>query len=184
MNRFEAKQRSLNACLIAGIVHLCIAILLTFFYYTRVAYDFEDVVGVEFVDMKDPSKQKRRLKRPPPKQLRTPKQTKSLTAGRPKHVALSASSNLIDETVRPSEKVLMHNATETISETAKQLPDVTTDTQQINSRTASIAKSVTSPFEITSGAGKESLRQRVKGDGESGLHRLESTWRCRNWSYR
>ncbi|MCE2402892.1 VWA domain-containing protein [Candidatus Poribacteria bacterium] len=175
MNRFERKQRSLNACLIAGIVHLCLAIFLTFFYYTRVANDFEDVVGVEFVDMNDPTKQKRRLKRPPPKQMLTPKQTKSLTAGRPKHVALTASSNLIDETVRPSEKILMHNATETISETAKQLPDVTTDTREINSRTASIAKSVTSPFEITSGAGKESLRQRVKGDGESGFHRLETT---------
>lgn len=175
MNRFETKQRSLNACLIAGVAHLCIAIFLTFFYYTQISNDFEDVVGVEFVDMKDPAKQKRQLKRPPPKQLLTPKQTKSLTGGRPKHVALTTSSNLIDETVRPSEKVLMHSATESVSKTATNLPELTTQTEQLNSRTAALPKNVSSPFEITSGAGKESLRQRVKGDGKSGFNRLEST---------
>ncbi len=175
MNRFERKQRSLNACLIAGIIHLCFAIVLTFFYYTRIAYDSEDVVGVEFIDMKDPTKQRRQLKRPPPKQLHNPKQTKSLASGQPRHAALTASSNLFDETVRPSEKVLMHSATEEVSKTATELPELTTQTEQLNSRTSALAKTVTSPFEITSGAGKESLRQRVKGDGESGFNRLEST---------
>lgn len=175
MNRFESKQRSLNACLIAGIIHLCLAIFLTFFYYTRAANDSEDVVDVEFVNMKDPAIQKRRLKRSPPKQLRKPKQTKSLTAGRPKHVALTASSNLIDETVRPSEKILMHSATESVSKTATNLSELTTQTKQLNSRTAELPKNVASPFEITAGAGKESLRQRVKGEGESGFNRLEST---------
>ncbi len=73
MNRFQKKQRSLNACLIAGIIHLCFAILLTFFHYTRVANDSEDAVGVEFIDMENPERQKRRLKRSPPKPLRGPK---------------------------------------------------------------------------------------------------------------
>lgn len=175
MNRFERKQRSLNACLIAGIVHLCFAILLTFFHYARVANNSEDAVGVEFIDMEDPERQKRRLKRTPPKQLRTPKQTESLSTGRPRHVASSATSNLIDETVRPSEKILMHSATESISKTATNLPELTTQTEQLNSRTAALPKNVASPFEITSGAGKESLRQRVKGDGKDGLNRFEST---------
>ena len=173
MIRSEVKQRSLNACLIAGIVHLCIAILFTFFYYAHLSNEIEDVVGVEFIDMKDNQKQ-RRLKRPLPKQALTSKQTKSISDYRPKHVALKASSNLIDETLRPSKKVLMHNATKSVSETATKLPEVTTHATHLNSRTAALPKSVTSPFEISSGAGVKSLRQRVKGDGESGFHRLES----------
>ncbi len=172
MTRFERKQRSINACLIAGIVHLCLANLLTFFYYTHLSYQIEDVVAMEFVDMENTQKQ-RKLKRPPKKTL-TQKQTKEISEFRPEFAALSASSNLIDETVRPSEKVLMHNATEKVSQTTTELPDVTTQARHLNSRESSIAKSVQSPFEISSGKGVESLRQRVKGDGDSGFHRLES----------
>ena len=51
MNRFEKKQRSLNACLIAGILHVCFAILLTLFYYTHLSYEIHDVVAMEFIDM-------------------------------------------------------------------------------------------------------------------------------------
>ena len=175
MIRSDRKQRSLNACLIAGIVHVSIAILLTFFHYTRIANEFEDAVGVELIDMKNPETQQRKLKRPSSKKLLIRKQTKSFAEDRPQYVSLKASANLIDETVRPSEKVLMHSATETVSKTATDLPDLTTQTKELNSRTAALSKTVASPFEISAGAGKESLRQRVKGDGESGFHRLQST---------
>ena len=37
MSRSTSKQRSLNACLIAAVIHVCFAILLTFFYYTRLS---------------------------------------------------------------------------------------------------------------------------------------------------
>ncbi|MCY4401977.1 MAG: VWA domain-containing protein [Candidatus Poribacteria bacterium] len=172
MNRFEKKQRSLNACLIAGILHVCFAILLTLFYYTHLSYEIHDVVAMEFIDM-DKNVKQRTLKRPPKKPI-TQKQTKAFSEFRPKFVDQSASSNLMDETVRPSEEILMHNATETVSPTATELPDVTTQAKLLNSNATSIAKSVQSPFEITSGKGVESLRQRVKGDGDGGLHRLES----------
>lgn len=174
MSRSASKQRSLNACLIAGIVHLCMAIVLTFFHYTRMANEFEDVVGVELIDMEEPDKQ-RKLKRQPPKQQLKQEQRKSFDTHRPQFVSLSASSNLIDETVRPSQKVLMHNATESVSENVVELPELTTQADTLKSQAAALPKNVASPFEITSGAGAESLRQRVKGDGESGFHRLQST---------
>lgn len=172
MNRFEKKQRSLNACLIAGIIHICIAILLTLFYYTHLSYEINDVVAMEFIDMDNRLKQ--RTLRTPPKKPPTQKQTKDISEFRPQFADMSASSNLMDETVRPSEEILMHNATETVSPTVTELPDVTTQARLLNSNANSIAKSVQSPFEITSGQGVESLRQRVKGDGDGGFHRLES----------
>ena len=175
MSRSTSKQRSLNACLIAAIIHVCFAVLLTFSYYTRLSNEFEDVLGVELVDTKDNEIQQRRLKRLPPKQPLTSKKTKSIVNSRPRHVSLKASSNLIDETVRLSEKILMHNATESVSKTATNLPDIITQAEKLNSRDAALAQSVQSPFEISSGKGVESIRQRVKGDGESGFHRLKST---------
>lgn len=172
MKSIKAKHRSLNACLIAAIVHLSLAILLTFFYYSHLSNEIDDVVGIEFVDMEDTSRKHRTIKRPPKKN--PTRKSKSISEYRPEHKALSASSNLFDETVRPSEKILLHSATETVSNTTTELPDVTTQAKHLNSRASAIAKSVQSPYEITSGKGKEGLRQRVKGDGESGFHRLES----------
>lgn len=172
--RSETKQRSLNACLIAGIAHLCFVIVLTLFHYAKISNDFEDVVEVEFVDMEETEKQRRRPKQLP-KKLFNPKQAKSLTSSRPRHVALKASSNLIDETVRPSEKILMQSATKSVSKTETELPEVTTQAERLNNRTAAIPKTVASPFEITAGSGVKSLRQRAKGEGKSGFHRLEST---------
>lgn len=175
MNRLERRQRSLNACLIAGIVHLGLAILFTFFYYTRIAYNMDDVLAADLIKVDDSEKQKRQLIRPPLKKPITAKTTKTIADSRPRHVALKASSNPIDETVRPSEKILMHSATEDISKTVKELPEVTSDAKLLNSSTAEIAKSVASPYEITSGSGVKSLRQRAKGDGDGGFHRLKST---------
>lgn len=172
MKRFQTKQRSLNACLIAAIVHLCLAILLTFFYYSHLSYEIDDVVGIEFVEMEETTRKHRTIKRPPKKD--PTQKSKAISEYQPQHKALSASANLFDETVRPSEKILTHSATDTVSKTTTELPDVTTQARQLNSRASAIANSVQSPYEITSGKGKESLRQRVKGDGESGFHRLES----------
>ena len=122
--------------------------------------------------MEETIRKHRTIKRPPKKN--PTQKSKNISEYRPQHKALSASANLFDETVRPSEKILTHSATETVSNTTTELPDVTTQAKHLNSRAAAIAKSVQSPYEITSGKGKESLRQRVKGDGESGFHRLES----------
>lgn len=174
MNRSEAKQRSLNALLIAGIVHVCFAISITFYYYKHITNEVDDVVDIELITMKTPEKQHRNLKRPP-KQLHSPKKTNPPSDYRPKHVSLSASSNPIDETIRPSEKILLNSATETVTDTLNKLPDVTTQAEQLNSRTAAVPKSVASPFEITPGAGEKSLEQRVKGDGESGFNKVGST---------
>ena len=54
-------------------------------------------------------------------------------------------------------------------------PDVTTDAKRINNRETPISEEVASPFQTTTGAGVDSLRQRVKGDGGDGFHKLEST---------
>lgn len=174
MRSASSKTRSINALLIAGIIHLWVAILLTFFYYAHLSHEIEDVIGLEFVNLNEPEELYRRMKRPLPKQSLSKKQTRPNADYRPQHLAQSASSNLMDETIRPSEDILIHNAAEMVSKTATDLQELTTHTQQLRSREASIAKTVSSPYEITSGKGKEGLRQRVKGDGESGFHRLDS----------
>lgn len=173
MTRYRNKQRSLNALLIAGIVHMCFAISITIYYYRHTINQIDDVVGVELIDIKALERQHRKLKRQP-KKLNTAKQTKELTEFSPRNISLSAASNPIDETVRPSEEILLNDATETVTDTLTNLPDVTTHAEQLNSSTAALPKAVASPFEITSGAGEKSLRQRVKGDGDSGFHRFNS----------
>ncbi len=175
MRRAKTKIRSINALLIAGILHLWIAILLTFFYYAHLSNEIEDVLGVEFLNMKDSEQLQRRLKRPLPKQSLSKKQTQPASDHRPQHITSSATANLMDETIRPSEQILMHDATEIVSKTSTELQDLTTQTKQLRSRDAAIPTSVSSPYDITAGKGKDSLRQRVKGDGESGFHRLDST---------
>ncbi|MCG9129020.1 VWA domain-containing protein [Candidatus Poribacteria bacterium] len=174
MIRYRNRQRSLNALLIAGIVHMCFAISLTIYYYRHTIIQMDDVVGVELIDVKTLERQQRTLKRQP-KKLNTTKQTKELSEISPRNISLTAAANPIDETVRPTEEVLLNSATETVSETLTNLPDVTTHAEQLNSSTTAIPKAVASPFEITSGAGEKSLRQRVKGDGDSGFHRFNST---------
>ena len=174
MTRYRNRQRSLNALLIAGIVHMCFAISITIYYYKHTINEIEDVVGAELIDIKTLERQQRKLKRQP-KKLNTPKQTKELSEFSPRNISLTAASNPIDETVRPSEEILLNSATETVSDTLTNLPDVTTHAEQRNSSTAALPKAVASPFEITSGAGEKSLRQRVKGDGDSGFHRFNST---------
>ena len=175
MNRSYRRHRSMRALLFAGIVHLCLAITFMFSFYTPSQNRGEDALAVELINPEAFREQRRTLKPPPPKKLRTPQHTDPSTETNQRHLDLMASANLIDETVRQSEEALLHNATRSVSDTETTLPDVTTDAKRINSREASISEEVASPFQTTAGAGVDSLRQRVKGDGGGGFHRLEST---------
>ena len=175
MNRTQRRQRSIRALLFAGIVHLCLAIVFMFSFYVQRQTGSEDVLAVELINPKAAPKQRRRLKLLPTKKLRTPQQTDPSTETSQRHLDLKASTNLIDETLRQSEAELLHSATKSVSDTETALPDVTTDARQFNSRATPIAETGASPFQTTAGAGVDSLRQRVKGEGGDGFHRLEST---------
>ena len=175
MNRSYRQQRSLRALLFSGVVHLCLAIVFTFSFYIQRPSGIEDVIAVELIDPKADPQRPRRLKPPPPKQLRTPQQTDPSTESSQRHLDLAASANLINETMRQSEAELLHSATKSVSDTETQLPDLMTEAHPFNSRTAPIHESVASPFQTSAGAGVDSVRQRVKGDGGDGFHKLEST---------
>lgn len=175
MNRSYRRHRSMRALLFAGVIHLCLAIIFMFSFYAQRQNNHEDALAVELIDPKTFREQRRALKPPPPKKLRTPRHTDPSTETNQRHLDLMASANLMDETVRQSEDALLHNATRSVSDIETVLPDVTTDAKRVNSREASISEEVASPFQTTAGAGVDSLRQRVKGDGGGGFHRLEST---------
>ena len=175
MNRSYRQHRSMRALLFAGIIHLCLAIAFMFSFYTPRQNRGEDALAVELINQKAFREQRRTLKPPPPKKLRTPHQTDPSTETNQRHLDLVASANLIDETTRQSEEALLHSATRSVSDLETTLPDVTTDAKRINSRETPISEEVASPFQTTAGAGVDSLRQRVKGDGGGGFHRLQST---------
>ena len=175
MNRSYRRHRSMRALLFAGIVHLCLAITFMFSFYTPSQNRGEDALAVELINPEAFREQRRTLKPPPPKKLRTPQQTDPSIDTNQRHLDLMASANLMDETVRRSEEVLLHSATRSTSDIETTLPDVTTDAERINSRETPISGEVTSPFQTTAGAGVDSLRQRVKGNGGGGFHRLQST---------
>ena len=174
MNHFQRRNRSIRALLFAGVVHLCLAIVFTFSFYVQTPTNIEDAIAADLINLKEAPKQRRRLK-PPPKQLRIPQQTDPSTESNQRHLDVAASANLINETVRQSKTELMHSATKSVSDTETALPDVMTEARPFNSRTAPIHESVASPFQTTAGEGLDSPRQRVKGDGGDGFHRLEST---------
>ena len=175
MNRSRRRQRSLRALLFAGIVHLSFAIIFMFSFYANQQTSNEDALAVELINSKAFREQRRTLKPPPPKEIRIPQRTDSATDTDQRHLDLLASANLIDETLRQSAEDLLHSATKSVSDTETTLPDVTTDAERFNSRATPIAESVASPYHTTPRAGVDSLRQRVKGGGGDGFHRLEST---------
>ena len=175
MNRSYRRHRSMRALLFAGVIHLCLAITFMFSFYTPRQNRGEDALAVELINPKTMREQRRALKPPPPKKLRTPQHTDPSTETNQRHLDLMASANLIDETMRQSEEALLHSATRSVSDLETALPDVTTDAKRINSRETPISEEVASPFQTTAGAGVDSLRQRVKGDGGGGFHRLQST---------
>ena len=164
-----------RALLFAVIVHLSFAIVFMFSFYTNRPIGNEDALAVELIDPKTFREERRTLKPPPPKEIRIPQRTDDSTEANQRHLDLLASANLLDETLRQSEEELLHNATKSVSDTETTLPDVTTDAEQFDSRATPIAESIESPFKTTPGAGVDSLRQRVKGEGGNGFHRLKST---------
>ena len=175
MNHFQRRNRSIRALLFAGVVHLCLAIVFTFSFYVQTPTNIEDAIAADLINLKEAPKQRRRLKPLPPKQLRIPQQTDPSTESNQRYLDVAASANLINETVRQSKVELMHSATKSVSDTETALPDVMTEARPFNSRTAPIHESVASPFQTTAGEGVDSPRQRVKGDGGDGFHKLEST---------
>ena len=175
MNRSYRRQRSGRALLFSGIVHLCFAIIFMFSFYTQRQPNNEDALAVELLNPKAAPEQRRTLKPPPPKKLRTPQQTDASTEANQRHLDVMDSANLIDETLRQSKAALQHSATQSVSDVETPLPAVTTEAQRFNSRMTPLPESVASPFETTAGEGVDSFRQRVKGEGGDGFHRLEST---------
>ena len=175
MNRSYRQQRSMRALLFSGVVHLCLVIVFMFSFYVQRPSDIEDAIAVDLINPKEAPKQRRRLKPPPPKQLRTPQRTDPSTESNQRHLDLAASANLINETVRQSEAELLHSATKSVSDTETALPDMMTEARPFNSQSTPIHESVASPFQTTAGEGVNSPRQRVKGDGGYGFHKLEST---------
>ena len=175
MNRSYRRHRSMRALLFSSVVHLCLAIVFTFSFYAQRQMGSEDVVALELIKPKTAPKQRRTLKPPPPKKLRVPQQTDPSAQARQRHLDLAASANPMNETLRQSEKELLHSATKSVSDIETSLPDVTTDARHFNSRATPIHESVASPFQTTAGEGVDSPRQRVKGDGGDGFHKLEST---------
>ncbi len=174
MNRSYRRHRSMRALLFSSVVHLCLAIVFMFSFYAQRQMSNEDVVALELIKPKTEPKQRRTLK-PPPKKLRVPQQTDPSAQTRQRHLDLAASANPMNETLRQSEKELLQSATKSVSDIETSLPDVTTDTRHFNSRATPIHESVASPFQTTEGEGVDSPRQRVKGDGGDGFHKLEST---------
>ena len=175
MNRSQRRNRSIRALLFAGVVHLCLVIVFTFSFYIQRPAGIEDVIAIDLIKPKDAPKEHRKLKPPPPKQLRVPQQTDPSTESSQRYLDLAASANLINETVQQSEVELLHSATKSVSDTQTALPDVMTEARPFNSRTTPIHEAVASPFKTSAGEGVESVRQRVKGEGGTGFHKLEST---------
>lgn len=175
MNRSYRRHRSMRALLFSGVIHLCLIIVFTFSFYIQRPAGIKDVIAVDLIASKDTPQRPRRLKPPPPKKLRVPQQTDPSTESNQRYLDVAASTNLINETIQQSEVELLHNATTSVSDTETALPDVMTEARPFNSRTAPIHESVASPFQATAGEGVESVRQRVKGDGRTGFHKLEST---------
>jgi len=175
MNRSQRRNRSIRALLFAGVIHRCFAIGFMFSVYIQRPAAVEDVIAIDLIKPKDAPKKPRKLKPLPSKPLRVPQQTDPSTESSQRYLDLAASANLINETVRQSEVELLHSATQSVSDTETALPDVMTEARPFNSRTTPIHEAVASPFQTSAGEGVESVRQRVKGDGGTGFHKLEST---------
>ena len=170
------RRRSIHALLIALIIYLCIAIMLTFVYHQQGGSGFEEVIEVALLEEKDLLKSRREtLKPPPPKRIMVPRQVQSSIAHQPQTVKLTPAANPISETLQPSEQPLLHNATPDQLNPQDQLPDVTTAAEQLNSRQTRISQAVSTRFQASDAEGVKSHRQRAKGSAKDGIHALEST---------
>ena len=172
----SCRRRSIHALLISLIIYLSTAIALAFIYYQGGKGGFEEAVEIELLDEKDLLKSRRDpLKPPPPKRIMVPRQVQSSIAHQPQTVKLTASANLVSETLQPSEQLLLHNATPDQLNPQDQLPDVTTAAGRLNNRETRINETVSTRYQTSSGEGVKSHRQRAKGNGKDGIHALEST---------
>ncbi len=174
MDRSHNRHRSVRALLFAGIIHLSLAIVFMFSFYADRQIRNEDALAVELINSKSFREQRRTLKLPPPKEIFAPQRPDDSTDAHQRHLDLHAAADLIDETIHQSEAELLQSATASISNTETTPPYVTTYAARFNSRETPIAESVDVPFQISAGAGIESLRQRVKGASD-GFRKLEST---------
>ena len=176
MIRQSKKTRAVRALLISAVAHLFLMIALTFLFYNSEKEKFDDAIGVEFVDKDTLQKPRRELLKPSlPKQLLTRRKSQSTTTNQPQTVKLLASSNPINETTHRLPDPLFQNTTASQDNPQDPLPDVMTDARQIYSREVSIPESVASRFQENDADGVKSYRQRVRGDGSTGLHSVEST---------
>ena len=176
MIRQFKKTRAIRALLISAVVHLCLLIAWTFMLYNSEKGEFDDAVDVEFLDKESLQKPRRKLLKPSlTKQLLAVRKSQSTTTDQPRTVKLRATSNPINETVRPLPDSLFRNTTKNQDNPQDLLPEVTTNTRRIYSREAPIPESVTSRFQEDDEDGVKSYRQRLSGDGSNGLHSVEST---------
>ena len=176
MIRQSKKTRAARALLISAVVHLFLMIVLTFLFYNSEKAEFDDAIGVEFLDKDNLQKPRRKLLKPPlPKQLLTLRKSQSTTSDQPRTVKLLASSNPINETTRRQPDSLFWNTTTNQDNPQDLLPEVMTNTRRIYSREVPIPESVASRFQKNYGDGVKSYRQRVSGEGANGLHSVEST---------
>ena len=170
------KERSFRALFISLIVHLCLLIASVFVLYRQQKEPFEELVSVEFVNEKDLPKPRRKLlKLPPAKRLHVPRQIQSSIVNQPQIVRLKTSANPLNETIHPSERLLLHSATADQMNPQDNLPDVMTAPRQLRSREIQISEDASSRFQTSDGEGVKSYRQRVGGNGSDGLSMFEST---------
>ena len=176
MIRQSKKTRAARALLISAVVHLFLMIVLTFLFYNSEKEEFDDAIGVEFLDKDNLQKPRRKLLKPRlPKQLLTLRKSQSTTSDQPRTVKLLASSNPINETTRRQPDSLFWNTTTNQDNPQDLLPEVMTNTRRIYSREVPIPEAVASRFQKNYGDGVKSYRQRVSGEGANGLHSVEST---------
>ncbi|MDE0502740.1 MAG: hypothetical protein OXI86_01575, partial [Candidatus Poribacteria bacterium] len=174
--RLSKTTRAIRALLISAVVHLCLVIVLTFLVYDGEPGEFDDVLDVEILDKEKLQKPRRELLKPPlPKQLLTERRSQSLTSDQPRTLKLLASSNPINETTRRLPDAMPPNATTNQEIPQDLLPDVMTKTRRIYSREVPIPESVSIKFQENAGEGVKSYRRRMSGEGENGLHSVEST---------
>ena len=83
MNRSYRRNRSMRALLFSSIVHLCLAITFMFSFYTQRQNNSEDALAVELIKPEALREQRRTLKPPPPKKLRTPQHTDPVYRDKP-----------------------------------------------------------------------------------------------------
>ena len=175
MNKYTRRGRHHRALLISLIAHLCFTMAVTIVIYRGHQKAFEDNVEIEFVDEEKLAEPRRKIKPPPPKRMTLPQTVRASVEAQPQEVRLRKSANPINETVMPSVNPLLYSAVDNKLNITDRLPDVTTAAKIARHRGATIPEQISTSYQTTDGDGVRSTRQRVAGDGSSGLHAIEST---------